>query len=57
LLSNRKSVFDAFFNIVSGPVALDQSMAGKILATTLLRTRDLNFLTNYARAMSGSSLK
>jgi len=50
-----KSMLDAFFNIISGPVALDQSSAGNILATTLLRTRELNFLTNYARAMDVSS--
>jgi hypothetical protein len=47
-----RSMLDAFFNVISGPVALDQSSAGNILATTLLRTRELNFLTNYARAMS-----
>jgi hypothetical protein len=47
-----RSILDAFFNVISGPVALDQSSAGNILATTLLRTRELNFLTNYARAMS-----
>jgi hypothetical protein len=52
-----KSIFDAFFNTISGPVALDQSSAGNILGTTLLRTKELNFLTNYARAMSGSSPK
>jgi hypothetical protein len=50
-----KSTFDAFFDTISGPVALDQRSAGSILATTLLRTRELNFLTNYARAVSGSS--
>ena len=46
-----KSILDAFFAIISGPVGLDQSTAANVLSTTLLRTRELNFLTNYARAM------
>jgi hypothetical protein len=46
-----KSILDAFFNIVSGPVSLDKSSAGNILATTLLRTRKLNLLSNHARAI------
>ena len=50
-----KSMLDAFFNLIGGIVALDQSSAGTILATTLLRSRELHFLTNYARTMERSS--
>jgi hypothetical protein len=46
-----KSMLDAFFNLIGGIVALDQSSAGTILATTLVRSRELHFLTNYARTM------
>jgi hypothetical protein len=46
-----RSILDAFFNIISGPVALDQTNGGNVLSTTLLETRELHFLSNYARAV------
>lgn len=46
-----QSIMDAFYTAISGPVALDQSTAGNVIATTLLGTQEPSFLTNYARVV------
>lgn len=45
-----QSMVDAFFGVISGPVALDQENAGNVIKTSLLETEELDFLTDYSRA-------